>query len=73
MAAAFPMAKQERVQKQHAIERKEDEPQAELAETRTVDAEAMKEEMDAILDDIDSVLEKNAQEFVDSYIQKGGE
>nr|7OYF_B Chain B, Prokaryotic ubiquitin-like protein Pup [Acidothermus cellulolyticus]7OYH_B Chain B, Prokaryotic ubiquitin-like protein Pup [Acidothermus cellulolyticus] len=28
---------------------------------------------DAILDEIDDVLEENAEEFVRSYIQKGGE
>jgi len=27
----------------------------------------------AILDEIDSVLEENAEEFVSAYIQKGGE
>jgi ubiquitin-like protein Pup len=29
--------------------------------------------MDDILDEIDSVLEENAEEFVKSYVQKGGE
>jgi len=35
--------------------------------------EKLKEEMGEILDEIDSVLEENAEEFVNSYIQKGGE
>jgi ubiquitin-like protein Pup len=35
--------------------------------------EKLKEEMDDILDEIDSVLEENAVEFVKSYVQKGGE
>ena len=35
--------------------------------------ETLKEEMDDILDEIDSVLEENAEEFVKSYVQKGGE
>jgi ubiquitin-like protein Pup len=35
--------------------------------------EALKEEMDDILDEIDSVLEENAEEFIKSYVQKGGE
>jgi ubiquitin-like protein Pup len=26
-----------------------------------------------LLDEIDSVLEKNAQQFVDSFVQKGGQ
>ena len=29
--------------------------------------------MDEILDEIDSVLEENAEEFVKTYVQKGGE
>ena len=36
-------------------------------------AAELKEEMDDILDEIDSVLEENAEEFVKSYVQKGGE
>jgi len=39
----------------------------------TEKAEKLKEEMDDILDEIDSVLEENAEEFVKSYVQKGGE
>ena len=35
--------------------------------------EKLTEEMDDILDEIDSVLEENAEEFVKSYVQKGGE
>jgi prokaryotic ubiquitin-like protein Pup len=36
-------------------------------------ATELKDEMDGILDEIDSVLEENAEEFVKSYVQKGGE
>jgi ubiquitin-like protein Pup len=39
----------------------------------TPKGEKLKEEMDDILDEIDSVLEENAEEFVKSYVQKGGE
>ena len=39
----------------------------------TSKGEKLKEEMDDILDEIDSVLEENAEEFVKSYVQKGGE
>jgi prokaryotic ubiquitin-like protein Pup len=35
--------------------------------------EKLKEELDDLLDEIDSVLEDNAEEFVRSYVQKGGE
>ena len=35
--------------------------------------EKLKDDMDEILDEIDSVLEENAEEFIKSYVQKGGE
>ena len=51
--------------------------QAKAAEVEQADAtakgEKLKEEMDEILDEIDSVLEENAEEFIKSYVQKGGE
>jgi prokaryotic ubiquitin-like protein Pup len=35
--------------------------------------EEIKNRLDGILDEIDQVLEENAQEFVASYVQRGGE
>jgi ubiquitin-like protein Pup len=35
--------------------------------------EELKAEMDDLLDEIDEVLESNAEDFVRSYVQKGGE
>lgn len=35
--------------------------------------EKLKAELDDLLDEIDEVLETNAEDFVKSYIQKGGE
>jgi len=35
--------------------------------------EALDDDVDAILDEIDEVLESNAEDFVKSFIQKGGE
>ncbi len=35
--------------------------------------EMIDEDVDAILDEIDEVLETNAEDFVKSFIQKGGE
>lgn len=35
--------------------------------------EKLNEDVDAILDDIDEVLEENAEEFVRQYVQKGGQ
>jgi ubiquitin-like protein Pup len=35
--------------------------------------EKLKAELDDLLDEIDEVLEDNAEDFVKSYVQKGGE
>ena len=35
--------------------------------------ERLKAELDDLLDEIDDVLETNAEDFVKSYVQKGGE
>jgi ubiquitin-like protein Pup len=37
------------------------------------DKEKLDDDIDAILDEIDEVLESNAEDFVKSFIQKGGE
>ena len=51
-----------------------DEPEADAGQVQSsAKAAELKEEMDDILDEIDSVLEENAEEFVKSYVQKGGE
>jgi len=42
---------------------------AEVAERH----EKISEDVDDLLDEIDSVLEENAEEFVRGYIQKGGQ
>ncbi len=44
-------------------------PNADVAERK----EQLDEDIDAILDEIDDVLETNAEDFVKSFIQKGGE
>jgi prokaryotic ubiquitin-like protein Pup len=35
--------------------------------------ERLKAELDELLDEIDGVLETNAEDFVKSYVQKGGQ
>jgi ubiquitin-like protein Pup len=60
---------QKRTQKRSGGEGEDDAGQVET----TAKGEKLKEEMDDILDEIDSVLEENAEEFVKSYVQKGGE
>ncbi len=39
----------------------------------TTQAEAGASEIDELLDEIDEVLETNSEEFVRSYVQKGGQ
>ena len=44
-------------------------PETDVAERK----EALDDDVDAILDEIDDVLETNAEDFVKSYVQKGGQ
>ncbi len=39
----------------------------------TQQGDKLKAELDDLLDEIDEVLEDNAEEFVRSYVQKGGQ
>jgi prokaryotic ubiquitin-like protein Pup len=39
----------------------------------TKQGDKIKAELDDLLDEIDAVLETNAEEFVRSYVQKGGQ
>ncbi|HEV8116378.1 MAG TPA: ubiquitin-like protein Pup [Acidimicrobiales bacterium] len=41
--------------------------------TTSKKGEELKAEMDDLLDEIDEVLEVNAEDFVRSYVQKGGQ
>ncbi len=50
---------------------KQDENEAGTTEAKTTEDKT--EEVDDLLDEIDSVLEANAEEFVRGFIQKGGE
>jgi ubiquitin-like protein Pup len=44
-------------------------PESDVAERK----EALDDDVDSILDEIDDVLETNAEDFVKSFIQKGGQ
>ena len=51
-----------------------EEPAPEETEAPSGDqGEKLKAELDDLLDEIDEVLEENAEEFVRNYVQKGGE
>jgi len=66
------MAERELKKKQAPAKRDEDEV-VEEAPPKSERGEKIKDEIDDLLDEIDEVLEVNAEEFVKSYVQKGGE
>ena len=47
--------------------------EADVAPTTSKKGEELKGELDELLDEIDEVLESNAEDFVRAYVQKGGE
>jgi ubiquitin-like protein Pup len=52
---------------------KADEVEAEAKSDVAERHEKLTEDVDAILDEIDDVLETNAEDFVRSFVQKGGQ
>jgi ubiquitin-like protein Pup len=62
----------EREQKRKQSTTRSDEV-VETAPPATKQGEKLKAELDELLDEIDEVLEDNAEEFVRSYVQKGGQ
>jgi prokaryotic ubiquitin-like protein Pup len=50
-----------------------DEGDADAAPAGQERREKLGEDVDAILDEIDDVLEENAEDFVRAYVQKGGQ
>jgi prokaryotic ubiquitin-like protein Pup len=63
------MAEQIRKTAQHRDEKVAEE----VAPAAAKQGEKLKADLDDLLDEIDEVLEVNAEEFVKSYVQKGGE
>ncbi len=49
------------------------EREADAAPAVSESGQKLKAELDDLLDEIDDVLETNAEDFVKSYIQKGGQ
>jgi ubiquitin-like protein Pup len=64
------MAEREQIRKPNPDEREKEAAEAPSASER---GEELKAELDDLLDEIDEVLETNAEDFVKSYIQKGGQ
>jgi ubiquitin-like protein Pup len=64
------MAEREQIKKPSP---KEQDQEVEEVAAGSESGEALKAELDDLLDEIDDVLETNAEDFVKSYIQKGGQ
>ncbi len=64
------MAEREQIKK-NAPRRSDEVAEQEPASNES--GEKLKAELDDLLDEIDDVLETNAEDFVKSYIQKGGQ
>ena len=64
------MSGQVQVEKSHETREQEEVQDQEVTDLSNAELD---EDVDDILDEIDSVLEENAEEFVKSYIQKGGQ
>ena len=64
------MAEREQIRKPAPSER---ENETADAPTTSEKGEELKADIDDLLDEIDEVLETNAEDFVKSYIQKGGQ
>jgi prokaryotic ubiquitin-like protein Pup len=62
----------ERTQKQRQAPNRTEEA-VEEAPAKSESGDKLKAEMDDLLDEIDDVLETNAEDFVKSYVQKGGQ
>ncbi len=64
------MAEREQIKKTSP---KEQDQEVDEVPAGSESGEALKAELDDLLDEIDDVLETNAEDFVKSYIQKGGQ
>jgi prokaryotic ubiquitin-like protein Pup len=62
----------EREQKKKASTERVEEVVEDVPASSTA-GDKLKAELDDLLDEIDEVLEDNAEEFVRNYVQKGGE
>ena len=63
----------EREMKKKSTPAREEQEVVEETPAGSEQGEKIKAELDDLLDEIDEVLESNAEDFVKSYVQKGGE
>jgi ubiquitin-like protein Pup len=67
--AAQENAEHKKSQRRDEVEEIEELPTSSATENK----EALDADVDSILDEIDEVLEENAEDFVKSFVQKGGQ
>jgi ubiquitin-like protein Pup len=67
------MAEQQRKQKSAPAPQETEVAEVADSSAATEQGEKIKGELDDLLDEIDEVLETNAEDFVKSYVQKGGQ
>ncbi|NNN15107.1 MAG: ubiquitin-like protein Pup [Acidimicrobiaceae bacterium] len=67
------MAERELKKRSAPAERESETNEDQDSGAKAKEGEELKAKLDAVLDEIDEVLEDNAEEFVRNYVQKGGE
>lgn len=60
-------------QHQHEPQRRDDEPVGAAPVPTAPQAQTQDTEVDSLLEEIDEVLEQNAETFVRGFVQKGGQ
>ncbi|MCE2399361.1 ubiquitin-like protein Pup [Candidatus Poribacteria bacterium] len=65
----MPSEKQQEYRDHPANETAEIQPNSEFNEN----VDELTEDLDALLDEIDEILEEDSEEFVENYIQRGGQ
>jgi ubiquitin-like protein Pup len=76
LAADTCMDRTERAMRVREQTKSHHRPRADAAEASAehrVDTADLERELDELLDEVDAVLEQNAEEFVKAYVQKGGQ
>ena len=63
----------DKVQKEKTASKTEVEAKSPESKDLTAKGEEIKGDLDELMDEIDDVLEKNAEQFVKDYVQRGGE
>jgi len=63
----------DKIQKEKTASKTEVEAKAPESKDLTAKGEEIKGDLDSLADEIDEILEENAEQFVKNYVQRGGE